>query len=41
MKFVSLGEQKSDDPQDEDPLQDQVVGRSLRTGSQNENIGQY
>lgn len=30
MKFVGLREQKSDDPQYEDPFQDQVISRSLR-----------
>lgn len=30
MELVGLGEEKSDDPQNEDPLQDQVVRRSLR-----------
>ncbi|TNN37867.1 hypothetical protein EYF80_051971 [Liparis tanakae] len=30
VELVGLGEQEPDDPQDEDPLQDQVVGRRLR-----------
>ena len=30
VELVGLREEKSDDPQNEDPLQDQVVRRSLR-----------
>lgn len=29
MEFVGLGEEKPEDPEDEDPLKDQVIGRSL------------
>lgn len=30
MEFVRLGEEKPEDPEDEDPLQNQVIRRSLR-----------
>ena len=33
MEFVGLGEEKPEDPEDEDPLQNQVVRRSLRKTS--------